>query len=64
MLSLSISMPKKDEEIGDGQKILIGEDIELTLNKISGRQVWLNIKAPKEILIIRKKCLNKQKCKE
>jgi len=64
MLSLSRKIPKKDEEIGDEQKILIGDDIEISISKVSRGQVWLGIKAPKEIPIIRKEYLNKKKCKE
>jgi carbon storage regulator CsrA len=64
MLSLSRKIPKKDEKIGDKHTLLIGDNIEVMITRVSKGQVFLSIKAPKEIPIIRKEYLNNKKCKE
>ncbi|WP_297417084.1 carbon storage regulator CsrA [Clostridium sp.] len=37
-----------------GESLIIGEDIEITVNKIEDGSVKIGIKAPKEITILRK----------
>ena len=42
-----------------GEKLLIGDDIEVSVSNIHGRQVRISIKAPKNIKILRQElCLN------
>jgi carbon storage regulator len=40
-----------------GEKILIGEHIELTVIAVSGNQVKLGIDAPEEVMIVRQELL-------
>jgi len=37
-----------------GESLIIGEDIEITVSKIENGSVKIGIKAPKEVLILRK----------
>jgi len=37
-----------------GESLIIGEDIEITISKIENGSVKIGIKAPKEVLILRK----------
>ena len=42
-----------------GEKILIGENIEVIVSGISGGKVSLAIKAPKEVQIMREEIINR-----
>ncbi len=42
-----------------GQKILIGDDIEISILEIRGRQVRVGIKAPKGLSVYREEVLQK-----
>ena len=43
-----------------GEKILIANDIELTVLHVSGTQVKIGIDAPKDITIMREELLNRE----
>ena len=44
-----------------GESLLIGDDIEITVEKIDTSSVKISIKAPKEIVILRKEVYEKVK---
>lgn len=44
----------------EGQSLIIGDNIEITIVGINGKQVKIGVEAPKEIKIMRKELLNKQ----
>ena len=43
------------------QSVLIGDDIEIIIAEVHGKNARLAIRAPKEMLILRKELLGKQK---
>ncbi len=45
----------------DGEKILIGDDIEIMVNQISGKQVHLSIIAPRSLYVRREELDRKPK---
>jgi carbon storage regulator len=43
----------------DGQSILIGDDVKLTVMSTKGGQVRFGIKAPEDVIILREEVANK-----
>lgn len=44
-----------------GETIIIGDDIEITIAELNSKQVRIGIEAPKNIKIVRKELLEKDK---
>ena len=44
----------------DGESVLIGENIKITVVKSKGGQVKIGIEAPKEVVVTREELLNKE----
>ena len=45
----------------EGEKILVGDDIVITVCRVNGGQVRIGIEAPREILVIREELKNDPK---
>ena len=45
----------------EGEKILVGDDIVITVCRVNGSQVRIGIEAPREILVIREELKNDPK---
>ncbi len=43
-----------------GEKLVIGDDIVLTINRISGNRVAIGIEAPRDVRIVRGELVEKQ----
>lgn len=43
-----------------GEVVCIGDDIKITVNRVSGRQVSIGIDAPREVPIVRQEVLEKE----
>jgi len=39
-----------------GERLLIGENIELIVNRVSGRRVVLAVQAPRSVRVVRSEC--------
>lgn len=44
-----------------GEKILIGNDVAVTITKIQGNRVWIGLEAPASVKILRDEVLQKAK---
>lgn len=55
MLLITRMTPRRDKP--DKDSLMIGENIEIRILKIKGRQVKLGINAPKDIIVLRKELI-------
>ena len=47
-----------------GEKILIGNDVVVTISKIQGNRVWIGLEAPAAVKILREEIAIKEKEKQ